>query len=65
MDDGMADLRTSIEIIAPTIEEAVARGAAELGVQPETLDVQVLDEGGKGLFGLGLRQARVRLFHQG
>jgi spoIIIJ-associated protein len=61
MDDGMADLRTSIEIIAPTIEEAVARGAAELGVEPETLDVQVLDEGGKGLFGLGLRQARVRL----
>lgn len=61
MDDGMADPRTSIEIIAPTTEEAVARGAAELGVDPEALDVQVLDEGGKGLFGLGLRQARVRL----
>lgn len=61
MDDGMADLRTSLEIIAPTIEEAVAQGAAELGVDPEALDVQVLDEGGKGLFGLGLRQARVRL----
>ena len=61
MDDGMADPQTSIEIIAPTIEEAVARGAAELGVEPEELDVQVLDEGGKGLFGLGLRQARVRL----
>jgi spoIIIJ-associated protein len=61
MDDGMADLRTSIEIIAPTIDEAVARGAAELGVDVDGLDVQVLDEGGKGLFGLGLRQARVRL----
>ncbi len=61
MDDGMADPRTSIEIIAPTTEEAVAQGAAELGVDPEALDVQVLDEGGKGLFGLGLRQARVRL----
>lgn len=57
----MADQRTSIEIIAPTIDEAVARGAAELGVDAGGLDVQVLDEGGKGLFGLGLRQARVRL----
>lgn len=57
----MPDLRPSLEIIAPTIEEAVSRGAEEFGVDPEALEVEVLDEGGKGLFGLGLRQARVRL----
>ena len=61
----MSEQRPSVEIIAPTIDEALARGAAELGVAPEALEVQVLDEGGKGLFGLGLRQARVRLTLKG
>lgn len=65
MDDGMLEQRPSIEIIAPTVDEAVERGAAELGVDPEALEVQVLDEGGKGMFGLGLRQARVRLTLRG
>ena len=53
--------KTSVEIIAPTVEEAVARGAAELGVKPGEVLVEVLDEGGQGMLGLGSRQARVRL----
>jgi len=57
----MSEQRTSIEIIAPTVDEAVAQGAAELGIPRESLEVEVIDEGGKGLFGLGTRQARVRL----
>ncbi|MCX6070964.1 MAG: protein jag [Chloroflexi bacterium] len=57
----MHDQRLTVEVTAPTIEEAIARGAAELGVAPDAVDVQVLDEGGKGMFGLGLRQPRVRL----
>ena len=57
----MHDQRLSVEVTAPTVEEAIARGAAELGVAPDAVDVQVLDEGGKGMFGLGLRQPRVRL----
>jgi len=48
-------------MIAPTVDEAVARGAAELGVSPDRLLVEVLDEGGHGMLGLGSRQARVRL----
>jgi spoIIIJ-associated protein len=48
-------------MIAPTVDEAVARGAAELGVTPDRLLVEVLDEGGHGMLGLGNRQARVRL----
>jgi len=47
--------------IAPTVEEAIRRGAEELGLPQETFEVEVLDKGGKGLFGLGSRQARVRL----
>lgn len=57
----MAEKKTSLEVIAPTIEEAVARGAAELGIPEDDLQVEVLDEGGKGFLGISARQARVRL----
>lgn len=57
----MKDTRPSLEIIAPTVDEAIAQGAADLGMPAESLEVEVLDEGGGGIFGLGSRQARVRL----
>lgn len=57
----MAETRTSIEVIAPTVEEAVARGAQELNLPEEALEVEILDEGSKGFLGLGSRQVRVRL----
>ena len=49
------------EFIAPTVEEAIEQGAKTLGIAEELLDVEILDQGSKGLFGLGSRQARVRL----
>lgn len=49
------------EFIAPTVEEAIEEGAKQLGINVDQLDVEVLDQGSKGLFGLGSRQARVRL----
>lgn len=54
-------IRCCAEIIAPTVEEALAQGLADLGLTPEAVDVEVLDEGSRGLFGLGGRQVRVRL----
>ncbi len=57
----MSEMRTSLEVIAPNVEEAIARGANELGLPPETFDVEVIDEGGRGFLGLGNRQVRVRL----
>jgi spoIIIJ-associated protein len=53
--------RPTLEKIAPTVEEAVAEGLAELGLTAEAVDVDVLDAGSKGLLGIGGRQARVRL----
>jgi spoIIIJ-associated protein len=53
--------RTNLEVIAPSIEEAIEKGLAELGVTDQEVDVEVLDSGSRGLFGLGSRQARVRL----
>lgn len=53
--------RTTLEIIAPTVEEALAQGLAQLGLPADAVSVEVLDAGSKGLFGLGGRQVRVRL----
>ncbi len=57
----MSETRPTIEIIAPTIEEAIATGLNDLGMTEEDVDIEILDEGTRGLFGLGSRQARVRL----
>lgn len=53
--------RTTLEIIAPTVEEALLQGLAQLGLTADAVSVEVLDSGSKGLFGLGGRQVRVRL----
>jgi spoIIIJ-associated protein len=53
--------RTTLEKIAPTVDEAVAEGLTELGLGAEAVDVEVLDNGSRGIFGVGSRQARVRL----
>ncbi len=53
--------KPTLEIIAPTVEEALAQGLAQLGLPAEAVSMEVLDAGSKGLFGLGGRQVRVRL----
>ena len=53
--------RTTLEKIAPTVEEAIAEGLAELNLTDNDVDVEILDNGSRGLFGVGSRQARVRL----
>ena len=57
----MKEKRATLEVIAPTIEEAIEKGLSDLGLPEEAVDVEVLDQGSRGLFGLGSRQARVRL----
>ena len=61
----MEDRRTSLEVIAPTVDVAISRGAAELGASPDAFDVEVLDEGSRGFLGITSRQARVRLTLKG
>jgi spoIIIJ-associated protein len=57
----MNDKRTNLEIIAPTVDEAIQKGLSDLGLQRDAVEIEVLDKGGKTLFGLGNRQARIRL----
>jgi spoIIIJ-associated protein len=52
---------TVLEKIASNVEEAIALGLAELGMNREAVDIEILDEGSRGLLGIGGRQARVRL----
>lgn len=51
----------SIEATGPDIESAVAEAAAQLGVTPDRVQVEVLEEPVRRLLGLGLRPARVRV----
>ena len=53
--------RTTLEVIAPSVEEALARGLEQLGVPEDQVELEVLDEGNRGFLGFGARQVRVRL----
>lgn len=55
------ETRATLEIIAPSVEEAIEKGLTELGLKRDDVDVEILDEGKQGLFGLGGRQSRIRL----
>lgn len=57
----MTEERTKLEVIAPSIEEAIEKGLNDLGLTEEDVDVEILDEGKKGFLGLSTRQARVAL----
>ncbi len=57
----MAEERTKLEVIAPSVEEAIEKGLQDLGLTEDDVDVEILDEGKKGFLGLSTRQARVAL----
>ena len=52
---------TSLEYIAATAEEAINKGLHELNVTRNEVDIEILDSGKKGIFGIGARQARIRM----
>lgn len=50
-----------IEREAKTVSEAILRGCEDLGLTRNDIDVQVLEEGSKGVLGIGGKDARVRI----
>ncbi len=50
-----------IEVTGADVESAIETGLARLGVGRDEVEIEVLDEGSRGVFGLGVREARVRL----
>ncbi len=57
----MAAEKNTVEIQADTVEEAISKGLEELGVGKDDVSVEILEKGGRGLFGLGGHPARVKL----
>jgi spoIIIJ-associated protein len=52
----------TVETTAKTIEEAISMALAELKEEKESVDIEIIEEGNKGLFGLiGSKQARVKV----
>jgi len=49
------------EFEARTVKEAIDQGLASLGLGPDDVIIEVLDEGRSGVFGVGGRPARVRI----
>lgn len=51
----------SVEITAPSVEEAILLGLTRLRATRDQVDIEVLEEGSKGFLGLGSHEAKVRL----
>src|SRR5579884_2309534 len=48
------------EFSGRTVDEAVAEATAHYGVERSALDIEVLSQGSRGVFGIGAENARVR-----
>jgi spoIIIJ-associated protein len=57
----MSEMEQAIESSGADAETAIAAGLARLGVERSEVEVEILDEGKRGMLGLGAREALVRL----
>lgn len=57
----MARNRQEVEAKGPSVEAAIERGLEKLGLTRSDVVVEVLDEGSRGLLGIGSRDAVVKL----
>ena len=57
----MTKKNTTLEVVAPTVEEAIEKGLEQLGVEREDVEVEVLDEGKRNLFRFASKQAHIKL----
>ncbi len=60
-DNAMEKKKTTLEVIGPSVEDAIEKGLDQLGLPRDAVDVEVLDQGQSGFLGIGNRQVRVRL----
>ncbi len=51
----------SVEVHAPTLEEAIERGLSQLGLARNEVIIEIVDEGSRGVLGMGARDAVIRL----
>lgn len=51
----------SLDVSARTVDEAVEQGLAQLGLSRDQVDIEIITEGKRGVFGLGSEEAQIRL----
>jgi spoIIIJ-associated protein len=51
----------SIEVSAPDVKEAIKRGLARLGLTRNQVQIEVIQQESRGIFGIGAREAIVRM----
>ena len=51
----------SIEKVGKTVQEATALALQELNTDEKSVTIEILDEGAKGLFGIGSKMAKIRV----
>ena len=57
----MEENKTTLEVIGPSVEDAIEIGLDQLGLPRDAVNVDVVDQGQNGFLGIGSRQVRVRL----
>lgn len=57
----MEENKTTLEVIGPSVEDAIENGLDQLGLPRDAVNVEVLDQGQNGFLGIGGRQVRIRL----
>ena len=57
----MSDQNESLNVNAKTIDEAIEQGLSQLGLARDQVEIEIVSEGKRGLFGLGAEEAVVRL----
>lgn len=57
----MPNQNESLDVSAKTIDEAIELGLAQLGLTREQVDVEIVKEGKRGVFGIGSEDAQIRL----
>ncbi|GAB4468983.1 MAG: hypothetical protein Kow00124_03790 [Anaerolineae bacterium] len=50
-----------VDVTGPTLEEAINNGLAQLGLARNEVIIEIIEEGSKGILGMGARPAVVRL----
>lgn len=50
-----------LEMTGKTVQDAINSALEELGVERDAVDVEIIEEGAKGLFGIGSKSAKVRV----